>query len=112
MAIYVTDCGDFSTRIIDGFEISDDGIENPKGFGKYCVIGSISDEHIQIHKFGVVFENEYISKEHFCKKLDKKIKRDSLLVLRLMDESGKNFIPFGEKNEEDLTITAIIRDIK
>ena len=71
MPVYATDYGDFTTKMVDGFEIYDDADENLKSDGIYCVIGSIDDENLQVHKFGVVFKNEYLSKEYFFNKIKK-----------------------------------------
>jgi len=110
MTIYVTDHGDFTTKIINGIEVMEDDIENPKAFGKYGVIGSVSDECV-VMKFGVLFKNEYISKENFCKIIDDKVKIGSMLVSRLMNDDGKNFSPLG-KDYFDLAVTKKIMEIR
>ncbi len=111
MTVYVTDYGDFTTKVVNGFEIFENVAENPMADGIYCVIGSVQDELVEIYKFGVVFNREYISKENFCEKINKKVERDSALVFRLMNESANGFAKLGEDNE-DLVITKKIRDIK
>jgi uncharacterized protein YaiI (UPF0178 family) len=110
MPIYVTESGEFSTKIAGDLEIVEEMGNDCLMSADYAIAGAIVDECASIMKYGIVYDQEYISKEAFCDKIKNNPRLGSNLVLRLLQEDAKNFAPFGA--EDDLTITAKIIEIK
>ena len=101
MPIYMGEAGLYKTEKIGEFEKIVEVSGHPEISGKYYIAGFLSElEPIEIHKYGVVLKNEYISKETFCSKLEKKAKEGSIIIFRLWDAKINDFVPFG--TEDDL----------
>ena len=110
MPVYVTEFGEFSTKTIGDIEVVEMENGNWVVPGNYALVGSFVDESAFIMKYGVVYKEEYMSKERFCENIRNVPKIGSNLILRLMEENFRNFAPFG--TEDDLTITARVIEIK
>jgi len=103
MPVYITERGEFSTETVGDMEIVRMESGNWVMPGNYAIIGALPDKCVRIMNYGVVYDNEYISKESFCNKIKGNPKLGSNLVLRLLQDDRKSFAPLN--SEDDLAIT-------
>jgi len=115
MTTYVAYPLKFSTEKRDGGELITEALGNKELVNRYYVVGSIpreinGEDPTKVLVHGVIFKGEYIGKQNFLEKIDKRIKKDSFLILKLCDEERKGFTSL--ETQDDLVITPPITDIQ
>ena len=110
MPKYITEYKEFPSEFIDGFEVVEETDDDFRNKVHYAIVGAVENTSLEVHSYGFVYDNEYMSRERFFEKIKKRERVGSFLVLRLFDKENKKLMPI--EKEGDLSLTNKIVEIK
>ena len=72
MPKYITEYKEFPSEFIDGFEVVEETDDDFRNKVHYAIVGAVENTSLEVHSYGFVYDNEYMSRERFFEKIKKK----------------------------------------